>query len=74
MFPSRTSFTVFGRAAFRTGRSLWIVSKVLEEVSPEEMQKRMDAIMGGMQEKGSAEAGKPGNRSPQSKTAKSKTK
>ena len=65
---------------FRSGRfqdpfgHVWIVSKVLEELSPKEMQKRMEAIMGGMQEKGSAEADNPGNRSPQSKTAKSKTK
>ena len=65
---------------FRSGRfqdpfgHVWIVSKVLEELSPKEMQKRMDAMMGGMQEKGSAEAGKPGKRSTQSKTAKSKTK
>jgi PhnB protein len=65
---------------FRSGRfqdpfgHVWIVSKVLEELSPKEMQKRMDAMMAGMPEKGSAEAGKPSKHSPQSKTAKSKTK
>jgi len=64
---------------FRSGRfqdpfgHVWIVSKVLEELSPKEMQKRMDAMMAGMQEKGGAEASKP-KRSAQSKTAKSKTK
>jgi len=68
---------------FRAGRfqdpfgHVWIVSKVLEELSPKEMQKRMDAMMGGMREKGSAEASKPessGKRPGQSKAAKSKTK
>jgi PhnB protein len=68
---------------FRSGRfqdpcgHVWIVSKVLEELSPREMQKRMDAMMGGMQKKGSAEASKPsssGKRPSQSKAAKLKTK
>ncbi len=65
---------------FRSGRfqdpfgHLWIVSKVLDELTPKEMQMRMDAMMGGMQENGSAEAAKPSNRPTQSKTAKSKTK
>ena len=68
---------------FRSGRfqdpfgHVWIVSKVLEELSPKEMQKRMDAMMGGMQEKGSEEASKPSSsgKSPsQGKAAKSKTK
>jgi PhnB protein len=61
---------------FRSGRlqdpfgHVWIVSKVLEELSPKEMQKRMDAMMGGAQQKGSAETSK---RSTRSKIAKSKT-
>jgi len=65
---------------FRSGRlqdpfgHVWIVSKVLEELSPKEMQKRMDAMMGGVQEKAPAEAGKSGKRSTQSKTVKLKTK
>ncbi len=68
---------------FRSGRfqdpfgHVWIVSKVFEELSPKEMQRRMDAMIGSMQEKGSAEASKPessGKRLGQSKAAKSKTK
>jgi len=47
---------------FRSGRfqdpfgHVWIVSKVLEELSPKEMQKRMDAMMAGMRNKVPAEA------------------
>jgi PhnB protein len=46
---------------FRSGRiedlsgHYWIVSKVLEELSPEEMQKRMDAMMAGAQAPETAE-------------------
>ncbi len=78
VFPAADQF--YG---FRSGRfqdpfgHVWIVSKVLEELSPKEMQKRMDAMMGGMQEKGFEEASKPsssGKSQGQSKTAKSKTK
>ena len=54
---SPISSTASGRAVSGPFGHVWIVSKVLEEVSPKEMQKRMEAIMGGMQEKGSAEAG-----------------
>ncbi len=42
---------------FRTGRiqdpsgHLWMVSKMIEALSPEEMQRRMDAMMTGMQRK-----------------------
>ncbi len=68
---------------FRSGRfqdpfgHIWIVSKVLEELSPKEMQKRMDAMIDGMQEKGSTEASKPlssGKRPVRSKATKSETK
>lgn len=65
---------------FRSGRfqdpsgHVWIVSKVLEELSPKEMQKRMDSMMAGMQGKGPAEAGKPSKRSTRGKAAKSETK
>ena len=80
----RTIFPVADQFyGFRSGRfqdpfgHLWIVSKVLEELSPKEMQKRMDALMAGMQEKGSVDAGKSsssGKRPSQSKAAKSKMK
>jgi hypothetical protein len=68
---------------FRAGRfqdpfgHLWIVSKVLEELSPKEMQKRMDAMMAPPEEK--APAKKKGEKAkekpaPEAKPAKSKKK
>jgi PhnB protein len=62
---------------FRSGRiedpsgHYWIVSKVLEELSPQEMQKRMDAMMVAAQGQGTA----PEKRAaPKRKTAKKASK
>jgi PhnB protein len=78
VFPVADQFYGFRSGRFQDPSGhVWIVSKVLEELGPKEMQKRMDAMMAGMQEKGSAEARKPessGKRPGQSKAAKSKTK
>ncbi len=68
---------------FRAGRFLdpsghvWIVSKVIEELSPKEMQKRMDAMSAAPEEK--APAKKKGEKAkskpaPEGKKAKSKKK
>ena len=63
LFPVEDQF--YG---FRAGRiqdpfgHMWIVSKVNEELTPKEMQKRMDAMMAGMQastEKKTAAKAKP---------------
>jgi PhnB protein len=67
---------------FRSGRfqdpfgHLWIVSKVLEELTPKEMQKRMDAMMAPPEEKaGEKKAKKEKSKSePEKKIAKSKGK
>ena len=78
IFPVADQFYGFRSGRFQDPSGhVWIVSKVLEELSPKEMQKRMDAMMASMQEKSSAEASKPessGKRPGQSKAAKSKTK
>jgi PhnB protein len=67
---------------FRSGRfqdpygHLWIVSKVLEELSPKKMQRRMDAMMAAPEEKSSekkAKKEKP-KAEPEKKTAKPKAK
>jgi PhnB protein len=62
---------------FRSGRvqdpfgHMWIVSKVNEELTPQEMQKRMDAMMAGMQARAAAPEKKPApQRKPAKKTAK----
>jgi PhnB protein len=77
IFPVADQFYGFRSGRFQDPSGhVWIVSKVLEELSPKEMQKRMDAMMGGVQEKGSGEASKPtssGKRPGQTKAAKSKT-
>jgi PhnB protein len=78
IFPVADQFYGFRSGRFQDPSGhVWIVSKVLEELSPKEMQKRMDAMLAGMQEKGSAEAsklGSSGKRPSQSKAAQSKTK
>jgi PhnB protein len=62
---------------FRSGRvqdpfgHIWIVSKVNEELRPQEMQKRMDAMMAGMPAQPAAPEKKPASqRKPAKKTSK----
>jgi PhnB protein len=61
---------------FRSGRiedpsgHQWIVSKVLEELSPKEMQKRMEAMMAGAEAPGKPEKKVVSNRKPAKKASK----
>jgi PhnB protein len=80
IFPVADQFYGFRSARFQDPFGhLWIVSKVLEELSPQEMQKRMDAMMAPSKEEApdkgkKVDKTKRSKGSPEGKSEKSKSK